>query len=151
MLFWSCWVGTNFLIQIKPCIFSVSFLFFGLELLLRCGIFFSWSELEAAVSGGKFCSVPLHTRERKKTHSKYHFKRNDTSVLGVLTNRCISSTLILQVWSMLGKTVLQMYLAFPFSVLFSKKHYLPASDMVFPILNSSDTVRHFRKGFSLHN
>lgn len=38
----------------------------SLVLLLRCGMFLSWSELEAAVSGGKFCSVTLHTGERDK-------------------------------------------------------------------------------------
>lgn len=123
MLFWSCWVGTNFWFQIKPCVFSVSFLFFGLELLLRCGIFFSWSELEAAVSGGKFCSVSLHTGKTKTKSCvlKYNFNRNYTSALC----GCRSSTLIPWVWFKLGEAGSCIYFVFPFSVLISQETLPP--------------------------
>lgn len=35
------------------------------------GLFLAWSELEAAVSGGKVCSVTLHTRDKKKIKYKF--------------------------------------------------------------------------------
>lgn len=38
----------------------------SLVLLVVPGLFFAWSELEAAVSGGKVCSVTLHTGDRNK-------------------------------------------------------------------------------------
>lgn len=36
------------------------------------GLFLAWSELEAAVSGGKVCSVTLHTRDKRQ---KYKVQR----------------------------------------------------------------------------